>query len=59
MYKQENFYEIDNYNTLEMLYRNLYKEYKNIEKSLIKVLDENTILKSMLSENKNLHPFID
>lgn len=59
MYKQENYYERDNFNTLEMIYQNLHKQYKAVEKSLIKTLDENAILKSLLSENKNLHPFID
>jgi len=59
MYKQQNYYETDNFNTLEMLYQNLHNQYKTVEKSLIKTLDENAFLKSLLSENKNLHPFID
>ena len=59
MYKQENYYERDNFNTLEMIYQNLHNQYKAVEKSLIKTLDENAVLKSLLSENKNLHPFID
>jgi len=59
MYKQQNYYETDNFNTLEMLYQNLHNQYKTVEKSLIKTLDENAFLKSLLLENKNLHPFID
>ena len=59
MYKQENYYERDNFNTLEMIYQNLHNQYKVVEKSLIKTLDENAFLKSLLSENKNLHPVID
>ncbi len=58
MYKQNNYYEIDNFNTLEILYRNLHDQYRNVEKVLIKTLDENNMLKTLL-ENKNLHPFID
>ena len=59
MYKQENYYEVDNFNTLEIIYQQLHNEYKNVEKRLIKTLDENKNLKSLLSENKNIHPFID
>ena len=59
MYKQENYYEVDNFNTLEIIYQQLHNQYKNVEKRLIKTLDENKNLKSLLSENKNIHPFID
>lgn len=59
MYKQEHYYEVDNFNTLEMIYQQLHNQYKNVEKRLIKTIDENKNLKSLLSENKNLHPFID
>ena len=59
MYKQEHYYEVDNFNTLEMIYQQLHNQYKNVEKRLIKTIDENKNLKSLLSENKNIHPFID
>ena len=59
MYKQVNYYEVDNFNTLEILYQQLHDQYKNVEKRVIKTLDENMTLKSLYSENKNLHPFID
>lgn len=59
MYKQENYYEVDNFNTLEIIYQQLHNQYKTVEKRLIKTLDENKNLKSLLSENKNIHPFID
>ena len=59
MYKQEHYYEVDNFNTLEMIYQQLHNQYKNVEKRLIKTIDENKNLKALLSENKNIHPFID
>jgi len=42
-----------------MIYQQLHNQYKNVEKRLIKTIDENKNLKSLLSENKNIHPFID
>lgn len=54
----ENFYQIDNFNTLQTIHEHLIKSHDETKKRLAELLDENALLKDLLCD-KNRTQFID
>ena len=54
----ENFYQIDNFNTLQTMHEFLMKAHQETQRRLAELIDENALLKELLYD-KNKAQFID